>query len=235
MRVLPRKVFLKLLVIGGLFISSFGIYRIIHQTRYFPVQYVQVYGANHIDHQELQNLLRPLVTHNFFTVDMELVQDRLRQFSWVEDIAIRRIWPDSVEIVITEHQPIAIWHDGSLLSANGDLFSQGEYDSPFPLPQFMGPDGTQATMLQFFNDFNRELSPLHAKITQLELTPYQMWRLKLDNGIGLRLGHKNILTRISQFVKVYPKIIGDKAKDVEYIDLRYPNGMAVRWKDAKET
>jgi len=226
-----RKLFLKLLFIGGLIVLSFVFYRSFHKAGYFPVQLVHVYGAQHVDHAELQNLLKPLVAHNFFTVDMDLIQDRLHQFSWVEAITIRRIWPNQVDIIITEHLPLAHWHDGSLLSTHGNLFSPGSYASPGNLPHFIGPDGTQGTMLQFFNDFNRELLPLHAKITTLELTPYQLWRLTLSSGIRLRLGHKNILTHLSQFVKVYPKIIGDKAKDVEYIDLRYPNGMAVKWKE----
>lgn len=229
------KLFLTLLLIGGFFILGFEAYRRLHDTRYFPVKLVHVYGAHHVDHRELQNLLTPLVAHNFFAVDMEQIKDRLHQFSWVEEITIRRLWPDRVDVIITEHQPVALWHDGSLLSANGDLFSLGEYALPLGLPRFIGPDGAQGQMLQYFNDFNRELTPLHAKITSLELTPYQMWRLTLNNGLRLRLGHKNILTRIGQFVKVYPKIIGDKSKDVEYVDLRYPNGMAVKWKDATET
>lgn len=225
------KFVLALLFIGGFFALGFEAYRSLHETRSFPVQLVHVYGAQHVDHDELQNLLKPLVAHNFFSVDMELIKDRLRQFSWVEDITIRRVWPNRVDIIISEHRPIAHWHDGSLLSANGDLFSKGEYESPANLPRFIGPDGTQGLMLQVFNDFNRELLPLHAKITTLELTSYQLWHLTLDSGIRLRLGHKNILTHLGQFVKVYPKIIGDKAKDVEYVDLRYPNGMAVKWKE----
>lgn len=228
------KFFLKLLFLGGFFILGFEAYRSLHETRYFPVQLVHVYGAQHVDHEELQNLLKPLVAHNFFTVDMELIKDRLHQFSWVEEITIRRVWPNRVDIIIAEHRPIAYWHDGSLLSASGDLFDPGVYAAPADLPRFIGPDGAQGLMLQFFNDFNRELLPLHVKISTLELTPYQMWRLTLANGIRLRLGHKNILTHLSQFVKVYPKIIGAKAKDVEYVDLRYPNGMAIKWKETRD-
>jgi len=228
------KFFLLLLLVTTFFALGFEAYRRLHDREYFPIQVVHVYGAQHIDHQELQNLIQPLVTHNFFTVDMEHIKDRLRQFSWVENTTIRRIWPDQVDIVISEHQPIAVWHDGNLLSANGDLFSPGGYDIPSGLPQFIGPDGSQASMLQSFNDFNRELTPLHVKITTLELTSYRMWRLSLDNNIRLHLGHKNILTHLSQFVKVYPKIIGSKAEDVDYIDLRYPNGIAVKWKVTKD-
>ncbi len=227
-----RKFVLTLLIIGACFALGFGAYRSLHETRYFPVQLVHVYGAQHVDHDELQNLLKPLVAHNFFSVDMELIKDRLHQFAWVEDITIRRIWPNRVDIIIGEHRPIAHWREGKLLSANGDLFNPGEYASPANLPEFVGPEGTQGILLQFFEDFNRELLPLHAKITRLELTPYQMWRLTLDSGIRLDLGHINILAHLGQFVKVFPKVIGNKAKDVEYVDLRYPNGMAVKWKES---
>lgn len=67
-------------------------------------------------------------------------------------------------------------------------------------------------------------------MTHLELTPGQTWRLTLDNGIKLRVGHKDVLTRLADFVKVYTKIIRDREHDVDYVDLRYGNGLAVRWK-----
>src|SRR5579872_6144010 len=200
------KVLLKIFFIASFLFLGYQSYHELQKLPYFSVQYVRVYGAQHIDHVELQNLVKPLVAHNFFTVDMELIKDRLRQFPWVEEISIRRIWPDQVNILITEHHPVAHWHEGTLLSANGDLFPLGKYKSPENLPYFIGPDGKQGLMQQFFNDFDRELFPLHAKITTLELTPYQGWRLTLDNGIRLHLGHKNILTHLSQFVKVYPKV-----------------------------
>ena len=55
------------------------------------------------------------------------------------------------------------------------------------------------------------------------------WNMMFNNGIKMHVGYKDVLTRISHFVKVYPKIVGERANDVEYIDLRYSNGMAVRW------
>lgn len=210
-------------------------YKAIQQTQYFPVKVVHVYGARHVNHEEVQAAVLPLVAHNFFSVDLESIKDRLHQFSWVEEVAIRRVWPDRVDVLVTEREPVALWREGNLLSSNGDLFSSGGYQAPLGLPQFVGPEGSQGEMLQFFNDINRRFLLLHAKIAYLELTPYQMWRMVLDNGIRVQIGHKNVLTRLGQFVKVYPKIIGAKAKDVDYVDLRYPSGMAIRWKNASET
>lgn len=62
------------------------------------------------------------------------------------------------------------------------------------------------------------------------MTPYLSWRVRLENGIAIELGNADILMRLSDFVSIYPKIIGDNAKDVDSIDLRYSNGVAVKWK-----
>jgi cell division protein FtsQ len=199
-------------------------------SQFFPIKTVRVYGINHVDKHEVQTMIRPLVNRGFFTVNVDYIRDRMLEMPWVADIFVRRNWPDQVEITVVERKPIARWNNASLVSQNGDLFSPKEETYPANLPQFVGPEGQQAIMLQYFHEMNRALQPLHAKISYLEMTPFFTWKLKLDNGIMMQIEHKDILTRLAHFVKVYPKIIGNRSKDVEYIDLRYPNGVAVRWK-----
>jgi cell division protein FtsQ len=149
---------------------------------------------------------------------------------WVSGIFVRRYWPDRVEITIIEKNAVARWNEQGLLSDKGEIFSPNQTTYPDKLPLLSGPDGKQITMLQTFIEMNRLFAPLHVRITQLELSPYLSWKLMLDNGMILRIGHKDVLTRVDHFVKVYPKVVGDRIMDVEYVDLRYPNGMAVRWR-----
>jgi len=221
---------LKLFLLGTLIFSSVFFLNRFNLSHYFPIKTVRVYGVNHIDRMEVQNLLLPLVQRGFFTISVESIKDRLIQQPWVSDIFVRRTWPDQVEVTVVERNPIARWNDGSLLSTTGELFSPRAETYPVDLPQFIGPEGDQIVMLRYFNEISRVLMPLHAKISYLEMTPYFTWKLKLDNGMMLKIGHKDILTRLDHFVRVYPKIVGAHATDVDYIDLRYSNGMAVRWK-----
>jgi cell division protein FtsQ len=199
-------------------------------VEYFPIKSVAVIGAHHLDHQAVQALIAPLVSNGFFAADVDRVKERLQQLVWVDQVAVRRLWPDQINVVITEKNPIAIWNNASLLSSNGDLFSPAVDSYPAGLPQLIGPAGEQILMSQYYSKFSEILLPLHFKIARLELTPAMSWRLICDNGIKINIGHKDVLTRIRHFVKVYPKIVGTRAALVEYIDLRYPNGMAVRWK-----
>jgi cell division protein FtsQ len=200
-------------------------------SQYFPIKTVRVYGVARVDQSEVENVVAPLANHGFFSVNVEYIRDRLLQMPWVSSTFVRRYWPDRIDITIVEKNAIARWNDQSLLSDSGEIFVPEQDSFPNGLPVIVGPNGQQMVMLQYFNQINRLFTPLHTRVSHLELTSYASWKLMLDNGLSVRIGHKDILTRLGHFVKVYPKIIGNRASDVQYIDLRYSNGMAVRWKN----
>lgn len=210
----------------------FGVTRL-QNTEYFPIKAVKIYGLSHVDHGAMQTLITPFVGKGFFAVNVDRLKETLLQMPWVADVMVRRLWPDQVMITVHEKKPIARWNDTSLLSAAGELFSPPIATYPPGLPEFTGPSGEQVSMSENYDKMNELLMPLHLKITQLALTPTLAWTLTLDNGIKLNLGHKDVLTRVNHFVKVYPEIVGNRGSDVEYIDLRYSNGVAVRWKAVK--
>ena len=222
-------------IIHIIFITLFVIAGILYATELkgvlrFPIKEVKVIGARHIDHDEVQRILSPFVNKGFFGVEVEAIKDKILQISWVSTASVRRIWPNEVWVTIVEKNPLARWNQNSLLSTAGDLFTPESGVGSTNLPQFSGPEGKQIYMMQYYHRLNSLLSPLHFKVARLELTPTHLWNVTLNNGMKLTIDHKDFLTRFSHFVKVYPKIVGDRAADIEYIDLRYSNGMAVRWK-----
>ena len=198
-------------------------------THYFPITEVKIVGADH-ERQEMQKILQPLVKKGFFVVDVLQIKERLLQFSWVADASVRRVWPNQIVIQVAEKKPLARWNRSGLLTTAGEIFNPTKNTYPTDLPQFIAPDGEQVQLLNFYHDVSSLLTPLHFKIAQLELTPTRSWSLILTNGMKLNVGYKDVLTRIGHFVKVYPKIVGARTNEVDYVDLRYNNGMAVRWK-----
>lgn len=220
----------KMLAIGVLLIFAVLYFNHVRLEDYFPIRTVSIYGIFRIDQGEVQQSILPMLDKGFFAIDVDLIRDRLQAIPWVSASIVRRNWPDRLIITILEKVPIAKWNNEGILSENGELFNPKDEKKLATLPVFVGPAGKHLIMLDYFNKMNRLLLPLHAKISYLELTPYLTWKLKLDNGMTLKLGHKDILTRLSHFVKVAPKVMGDHAKDVDYIDLRYTNGFAVRHK-----
>lgn len=230
---LPRRIkFIIPIILITVTFTCFYVCGLFNIPRIFPIRHVHVYGINHVNPKAVQEALQPLVKQGFFATKIALIRNRLREFSWVSDILVRRNWPDLVDVTIVEKNAIALWRNTALLSDGGDIFTPDIATWPSGLPVFNGPSGKQMVMLEHFNNINRILAPLHAKIAYLELTPYEAWKLTLDNGITLQMGQKDVLTRLEHFVKVYGKIVGDRAQDVDYIDLRYSNGVAVKRKTA---
>lgn len=223
---------IKIVSMAAILISACFAINQFNLSDYFPIKTVRVYGLTRVSPQEIKNTLLPLLDRGFFVINVEYIKDRLLQIPWTGDIFVRRVWPDKIEITVVEKSPAAKWNGQSLLSTGGELFTPKKNTIPADLPELIGPDGKQVFMLQYLKDMKSLLVPLNAKIARLELTPYLSWKLILDNGMTLQMGHKDVLTRLSQFVKVYPKIIKGSASDVEYVDLRYPNGIAVQWKSS---
>ena len=52
----------------------------------------------------------------------------------------------------------------------------------------------------------------------------------LSNGVELRLGRNETKRRVERFVKVFSMRNAPNIDGIKYIDLRYPNGFAMKYR-----
>lgn len=66
----------------------------------------------------------------------------------------------------------------------------------------------------------------------LLLSKRYAWTAKLDNGIVLNLGRaherEQLKARVDRFVSVYPQLAAALPGRIESVDMRYPNGLALK-------
>ena len=179
---------------------------------------------------ELKNIVIQHINGGFFSFNVCKLQSDLMALPWVYNVSIRRIWPNELEIVFIEQQPLARWNQNQLISKLGTLFNSSITMIPKDLPQLEGPDNDKKIIFARFKQFNQLLKPLRIKITALKVSDRETWFLVLNNHIQVYLGRENIDQRFKKLVRFYQKIIGNRNHQVSYIDLRYPNGLAIRWK-----
>ena len=80
-------------------------------------------------------------------------------------------------------------------------------------------------------ELTEQLKPLAVKPHKVALSERQAWSARLDNGITLLIGRDEgvaINDRISRWVAVHPTVQARLNERTEVVDLRYPNGFAVR-------
>jgi cell division protein FtsQ len=216
----------------------------------FPLQEVVVRGdLKNANREEITNALDG-IGGNFFAVDLAAVRGRLEQVAWVRRVDARRIWPDRIEVRLEEHVAFARW--GQVV---GDLQSSGlvnTFGEPFAaemdavaqaqLPLFAGPAGTEGELAQRYRRFTELLAPLDMTPNRVVLTPRHAWQLQTAGGLDLELGRDSaelVEQRLERFVAAYPESVGRLSQAAagavtrRHVDLRYPNGFALRvagWK-----
>jgi cell division protein FtsQ len=82
----------------------------------------------------------------------------------------------------------------------------------------------------------RELvAPLGVEPAQVALSARYAWQVRLSNGVVLELGRDDsrspVEERLARFVAAYPRIAASLNRPLDYVDLRYPNGFAIRVPD----
>lgn len=193
----------------------------------------QGHELRHVSGAVLRTTVASRVRGNFFATDLDQVRAVFETVPWVRRASVRRVWPDGLIVEIEEHRPLALWGDGRLVNTFGELFSAnlGEAEESGPLPQFAGPPGTEMHVARRFDELGRLLAPLGTEPQALALSDRHAWTLKLDDGTTLLLGRDQgipIDRRLARWVETYPQVMVQLNRRAELIDLRYPNGFAIR-------
>jgi cell division protein FtsQ len=199
----------------------------------FPVRSIELsHPLERTTRQEIESALRGRIGGNFFALDPDEVRAALEQLPWVRRASVRRVWPDRLEVTLEERVALARWGEHALVDVHGERFAA---KGSAPLPLFIAPEGAERELAARYARFSEALAPLGAKLERLVLTPRFAWQLTLDNGLHIMLGRDadGAEARLARFVAAYPAIVGRMARsnenaDLRYVDLRYPNGFALR-------
>ena len=202
----------------------------------FPLkEVVFVQDLREVQRGEVERALSGLMRGNFFSVNLESLRGALEKLPWVRKAEVRRSWPSRLEVRVEEHQPVARWGEGGgqLVNTYGEVFAAGLPPARLDgLPLLAGPMGTAPDVLRRFDDFARQLQPLSRRPRQLVLSPRLAWQLRLDDGLLLELGREQpkapVGMRLARFVDNYPRVLAGRTPRPLVVDLRYPNGLALR-------
>ena len=194
----------------------------------FPVTEIVVRGPlKNAERGDIEAALKGL-GGNFFAVDLAAVRVRLEQVPWVRRVDVRRVWPDRIEAGVEEHVAFARWGDEALVNTFGEKFLGKSNES---LPIFTGPQGSEGELTRRYRRFVELLAPLGEAPERVILTPRHAWQLRLASGLNLELGRdaaEPVEQRLARFVAAYPDSLARLGRRFEHVDLRYPNGFALR-------
>jgi len=167
-------------------------------------------------------------------VDLDVVADAVRRLSWVDTVGVRRRWPRGLSVFVVEQVPVARWGETGLLNTRGELFVNDAKHIPPELPELTGPPGTEGEVTRRYLEAQGRLVEAGMRLAAARLDPRGAWEFRLDNGVTVRLGRRQVDERFERFMNAASRLVAVRASDIDYIDLRYTNGFAVGWRTRTE-
>ena len=224
------------LVLAGLLTAVLPAYLgwVLSNPGAMPVAHVEVHGdLLHCDAAALGERIQRLTVGGFLTLDVNAVRDALEADPWIAEVTVHRVWPNRIVIHLREEVPVARWNDDSLVSRSGAVFtppSLAGFETGWP--RLGGPAGTAPLVLERWDELKARLALLGLGVDGLFLSERRAWRFRLaGDGPEVMVGRHQFGERVQRLIDAFAPALMRAEIGIERIDLRYPNGFAVAFRD----
>lgn len=197
---------------------------------WFTIQKLDIKGdLKYVTEGELRDDFSPLLGQSLLSLSLSDALTVATSSEWVSRAEIRKVWPNTLQVLVYEHTPLAYWGDRQLISTSASVFSPLRVPE-LPLTRLLGPVGTSDVVLEQFGLVSQVLAPTSLRVDALTLEPRGAWTIAFTNGLVVQLGRQEILERLQRFIAVYKSDLSGRIDQITSVDARYPHGVAVGWK-----
>jgi cell division protein FtsQ len=193
---------------------------------------VSLTGEKEVSREEVLTIAGVTGRASLLLLDADAARTRLLGNPWIGDAAVLKLYPDRLQITITERQAFALWQkDGrvSVIAADGTVLEPFVEERYLGLPLVVGR-GAQQQAQSFLAVINR-YPEIRAALRASILVTERRWNLRLKNGIDVRLPETNVAQALDRLVALdrEKKLL---SRDILAVDLRLPDRVGVRLSDA---
>lgn len=228
-----------MLAAAALVVLSAGLWWLA-QRPVFTLQTIKIESVagtplRHVSASTIRSTAVSRIKGNFFTANLNAARAAFEAVPWVRKATVRRAWPNALIVTLEEHQPLGTWgDDGRLLSVTGDVFTANldEAEEDGDLPAFAGPAGSEKEVVARYRDLTQWFEGSKLAPQGLKLSSRYAWTVKLNNGMTVELGREQskdtLRARVQRLVAIYPQLASRLQNRIENVDMRYPNGLALK-------
>ena len=235
-----------LAVVGALLVlAAYRAVELVLSAEALTVTRITVSGNERLSRGEVLSLLDGLAGRNMLGVRLDEWRQKVLTSPWVEDAALRRVLPGTVDVVIAEREPMGIGRIGSglyLLDSHGGIIdefgpSHAEFDLPL-IDGLAGPkrsragapvvDPGRAALAARVLTSLQARPQLAGRVSQIDVTDVRDAVLILKNDTALiRIGDDQFAERLQSYLDLVAAL-REKVPQIDYVDLRFGERVYVR-------
>ena len=194
----------------------------------FRIASIAINGSQQLSHDEILAIGGVNGRSSLLFLDAASVRESLKANPWIADATVLKLYPDHLQIDITERKAFALWQkDGQLavIAEDGAVLEPYVTRRFTSLPLVVG-DGAE-TRARDFLALLAQHPPLQKQVRAVILVGERRWNLRLDNGVDVRLPEHDVgnalatLVRLDRDQKLF-------SRDITAVDLRLQGRVTVR-------
>ncbi len=168
---------------------------------------------------------------SLLTFDVDAARARIALLPWVDHTTLKKLFPNTLEVVIAERKPFAIWQHGeelSLIDSAGKVITDAIDERYAHLPFVVGPDA--ASHAQEFVDLINSQPDIAGHVRAGVLISGERWNVVLDGGVELMLPTDKPAAALATIASMdnQKKLL---SREITAVDMRLPGEMVVRLDD----
>ena len=212
-------------------VIALGAYQWIQDPENLTIKSVEVTGDFTIlDKSQLEPLITSYVKTNLYLLDEKTLEQEIESNPWVHSAALRHVWPDKLIVKIYEQKPVAHWGKTEMLAENGEIIKASLEKHKGDLPTLYSPNDKGRNMATGFIKIRKMMKGFPLKLIEFKEDARGSWKIKLENGMTLKIGREHQEKRLKRFMVAYEQSLNEVLDKISIVDLRYTNGFAVKWK-----
>ncbi len=198
------------------------------------VESVKITGQSETSELDVLDRLDMGPFPSLVTFDADGARERIEALPWVSQATVRKLYPDTIEIAVTERTPYAIWqHDNvvSLIDRDGKVIINdvGERYSRLPFVVGDGAEMRAAEYAELVGGVPELQSRIHAGV----LISNRRWNVVLNSGVELLLPEKDPGAALVA-VAALDSENNLLSRDIAAVDLRAADKLVVRLSETGE-
>jgi cell division protein FtsQ len=231
---------------AGAIVLLYGLYRttgIVAHAHVLQVERITVRGNTRMSKGEVLAVLTGLRGESLVWTDLDLWRKRLMASPWVRDAALRRSLPSTVDVMVSERQPIGIGRinaDMYLIDERGVIIDQyGPHYADLDLPIIDGLSAAPGDGGALTDEARADLAArviaavksrpsLARRLSQVDVSELHNATVILSGDPAvIQLGEDQFLARLQSYVDLAPAL-RERVADIDSVDLRFDDRIYVR-------
>lgn len=198
-----------------------------------PFRWVDVNGPfERVSAEQIRAAVAPAAASGFFSIDLAAARERVLSLPWVDEAEVRKQWPDTLYVRVSEREVLGHLGEEQLIDVNGDVFQARGAGETRGLPQLDAAPAQMATLTEYYRRAQHDLEGMGRSIVGARLSARGAIEFQLNDGLSVQLGSRDVEQRWNRFVRSLPNLATLDPRPIAMADLRYTHGFAIRYADS---